>query len=125
MLNTCAERIETEYNFRMSELEEFWETEGDLSDYGILLEYMALGSYPGQKEPYFRYQISKGTIHDEWRFFCDPKLTPLKIEYVLMDSGEFDAAKKEITGEDFELLKNFFAFIDNMGEVKRALNEKH
>lgn len=71
---------------------------GSLYDYGLCFDYVAPGTFGGQKEGYYRYQLSWGGPSDEFRFFVNPDLSCHRIEYWLMDW--FDAAQRVASEAD-------------------------
>lgn len=79
---------------------------GPLNEYGLCFDYVAPGTFKGQRRGYFRYQISWGGPSDEFRFFCDERLEPVRIEYWFLDWN--DGAKVILTGKDEELLRELW-----------------
>ena len=59
---------------------------GRLAEYGLCFDYVAPNTFDGQREGYFRYQISWGrSPSDEFRFFVNADRSCHRIEYWFMD----------------------------------------
>jgi len=125
-MKTCKERIQEAFKMQIEELRKIWkryltgESE-EIYEYGLGFDYVPLGSFQDQQEGYFRYQLSWGGPAEEFRFFVDPDLQIRKIEYWYLDW--FDGAKLELSGKDFELLKEIFEWFKGMGLVEKELKE--
>jgi hypothetical protein len=122
---TCEERIERELAGRLSDLRKLWTayTEGDEDRYsdelGNIFEYGLCFSYvPGEESGsgYFRYQISCGGPAHEFRFYCDERFRPIRVEYWFLDW--FDGAHRTLTGADENLLKEIFEWFREIGSVQ-------
>lgn len=124
---SCKERIDKEYKDEIATLQKLWNLyqsgneEGDtdygtFQEHGLSFDYVAPGTFEGQRRGYFRYQISWGGPSDEFRFFCDANLKPVRIEYWFMDW--FDGAKKVLKGKDEVLLVEIFDFFKEIGSVQ-------
>jgi len=134
----CKDRIKAEYARTIKTLREIWEYErgpdraddereaghpdhGPFKEYGLGFDYVAPGTFEGQRRGYFRYQLSWGGPSDEFRFFCDERPKPVRIEYWFMDW--FDGAKKVLGGADYDLLADIFDDFDDCGMVKGRMRE--
>lgn len=130
----CKDRIKAEHESRMEDLRRIWgeEPEGlteeqrddfyaERNEYGLSFDYVAPGTFDGQRRGYFRYQLSWGGPSDEFRFFCDENRKPVRIEYWFMDW--FDGAKKILSGADFDLLAEIFYDFDGCGMVEERMRE--
>ena len=101
---TCEQRID-EQLFDLAELMTEYMKFGDLyengdednyppfHEYGLDFSLVEAGTFDGQTESYWRYQLSWGGPSDEVRFYAD------KIEYWFLDW--FDGASRDITGEQW------------------------
>jgi len=68
-----------------------------LGEYGLAFDYVPAGTFQGQEEGYFRYQLSWGGPGDEIRFYADADLHVYKIEYWFLDW--YDGAKLDVTND--------------------------
>jgi hypothetical protein len=119
---TCEERIDAELRSEVETLRAMREAEckgethpdyGPFNEHGLSFDYVSPGTFEGQKEGYFRYQISWGGPSDEFRFFTGPELKPHRIEYRFMDW--FDGACRTLHGEDEALLMEIWEEFDECG----------
>jgi hypothetical protein len=62
--------------------------------------------FEGQRNAYFRWQLSWGGPSDEFRFYANPDISIHRIEYWFLDW--FDGAYRTLEGNDFELLEKVF-----------------
>lgn len=108
----CKKLVRGAYNSRMADIRKLWELYrsdmdasdpdlGNWNEYGLSWDYVAPGTFDGQRRGYFRYQISYGGPSDEFRFFVDERLQITRVEYWHMDW--FDGAKVNVTGRNLEL----------------------
>ncbi len=129
---TCKDRIGTHYRERMDDLQKLWaaytsgkeevEDLGNLYEYGLCFDYVAPGTFgEKQKRGYFRYQLCWGGPSDEFRFFVDENLTPLRVEYWFMDW--YDGAKKVARGKDLALLLELWGWFKECGTVEAELKK--
>jgi hypothetical protein len=113
----CAQRVEGHLKSRLNALSILWDREcegieeyheefGALSEYGLCFDYVEPNSFEGQKEGYYRYQISWGGPSDEFRFFVNLDKSIHRIEYWFLDW--FDGAHRKLRGRDFKLLETIF-----------------
>ena len=124
---SCKERVSPHLKSRIDDLERLWkayqegredcEDLGNIYEYGLCFDYVPKGTFRDQKIGYFRYQLSWGGPSDEFRFYCDETFEPYRIEYWFLDW--FDGAKKTLTGNNFELLKEIFDWFKEGGVVDR------
>jgi len=123
----CRERVRAELAERMRDIRKLWKLylkDSDASDpdlgtfteYGLCFDYVAPGTFDDQKRGYFRYQLSWGGPQDEFRFYTDENLTPVKIEYWFLDW--FDGAKVTLQGRNYALLAEIFDWFKDMGAVE-------
>lgn len=143
--NSCAARVAGEYANEMSNLREAWEgyQSGDEDkqeawyNYGLSFDYVAPGTFTGQRRGYFRYQISWGGPSDEFRFYVRREDYPVRgqyggveyrtrvsvesIEYWFMDW--FDGAKVDVTGRDFKLLADVFEWFKDSGSIEAVYDK--
>ena len=116
---TCAERLQTEYEERMSDLRKLWaaygtgkeevEDLGSIYDYGLCFDWVERHTFENQPEGHYRYQLSCGGPQDEFRFF--PR--HWRVEYWFLDW--FDGAHLEPTGDDRDLLTEIYGWFEEMG----------
>ena len=115
---TCKARINEHYKGRIEDIRTLWEaykhdpeTEvedlGTWNEYGLCLDYVAPGTFNGQRRGYLRYQLSTGGPGDEFRFYMSEDLTLTRVEYWFLDW--FDGAHKTLKqGADFDLLAEIY-----------------
>ncbi len=138
MERTCKEQVREHYLSRMNDLRRLWvayqsgedeglEDIGTLNEYGLCLDYVAPGTFNGQSRGYVRYQLSWGGPADEFRFYLDEMLRPVKIEYWFLDWN--DGAKITPQGHNGDLLMDLFEdwreteTIDAI--IKKATEDEH
>ncbi len=129
---TCKERVRPHLESRLSDIRKLWEAykSGDengvedlgmFHEYGLCFDYVAPGTFKGQKRGYFRYQLSWGGPSDEFRFYCDENFELVRIEYWFLDW--FDGAKIPLSGHDNELLAEIFHDFKDTGTVKHQYDQ--
>ena len=119
MSNTCKDRVEYELQKEIENLTILWESYckgeeetkelGSLYDYGLSFDYVEPGTFEGQREGYFRYQLSYGGPSDEFRFYADKthnSWSLYRVEYWFLDW--FDGASITLSGEKLDLLSEIF-----------------
>jgi len=127
----CKERVGEHLTSRISDLGKLWkayredpdkpvEDLGTFDRYGLSFDYVAPGTFEGQRRGYFRYQLSWGGPSDEFRFFCDENLNPVEIEYWFLDW--FDGAPITLSGDDYNLLEEIFKDFKETGTVQHKLD---
>ncbi len=97
-----------------------------ICNYGLSLDYVAPGTFKGQRAGYLRWQISWGGPSDEWRFYFVPgERAPYKIEYWFLDW--FDGAKVTCTNSKIALeLWNYVEGADiPRSEYDKAMQEQY
>ncbi len=125
---TCRERVQPHLDERMSDIRKLWaahrkgdergvEDLGTFPEYGLGFDYVAPGTFKGQRRGYFRYQLSWGGPSEEFRFFCDENLDPVRIEFWFLDW--FDGAKLTLSGRDRDLMAEIFGDFKDTGTVKQ------
>lgn len=129
---TCTDRVSGHLKSRVRDIRQLWEMHkedpeksdpdlGNFNEYGLCFDYVAPGTFRDQKRGYFRYQISTGGPGDEFRFFCDENLSPIRIEYWFLDW--FDGAKIILHGKDQGLLAEIFEDFRECGSVQAELDK--
>jgi hypothetical protein len=130
----CEQRIEDALESRLSDLRILWEgyQNGEesneevgcgLHEYGLGFDYVPPFTFgETQKAGYWRYQISYGGPSEEIRFFCDGLRVPKIIEFWLLDW--FDGAVRELQGNDFRMMSEWFAMMDDCGAVALAYDQE-
>jgi len=127
---TCEERIEASLADEIEELrllyraatDDLSEKERDamvaeygehpeeaIYEHGLCFDYVLAGTFDGQDEGYFCYQISWGGPSDEFRFYTDAALHVHRVEYVFMDWG--DGARRVLEGDNKQLLLDVWSLL--------------
>lgn len=128
----CKARVSEHLKGRLQDLQRLWKAyckdgEGDVEDlgnifeYGLCFDYVALGTFGKQRKGYFRYQLSWGGPSDEFRFFCGPELQPYRIEYWFMDW--FDGARRILKGKNEILLLEIWEWFKEGGAIDQSLKD--
>lgn len=130
---SCKARWRVHKDDRIADLRKLWRAYsdgnedgvpdiGNLNEYGLGFDYVAAGTFRGQREGYFRYQLSWGGPSDEFRFYVGADLEPYRVGYSFMDW--FDGAHRNLRGKDLALLlelwHGFFDACDLRGMVDAA-----
>ncbi len=128
---TCKERVRDHYKDRMSDLRLLWEADqrgeegiedlGSICEYGLSFDYVAPGTFQDQKRGFFRYQLSCGGPQEEFRFFCDERRVPIKVEFWFLDW--FDGAKITAQGKNLALLLKLFDWFKEGGAVDKVFED--
>jgi hypothetical protein len=125
---SCEARVDLELKDRLTNLKRLWtaycdgsddEQDESITDYGLGFDYVPARTFCGQREAYFRYQLSCGGPSDEFRFFVNPDLSCHRIEYWFLDW--FDGANRVLTGEDDQLLSELWEWFRETGSAQAAL----
>jgi len=126
---SCAARWRTNKNDRLRDLRKLFRAYqrgeekkranelGTFAEYGLCFEYAAPGTFRGQKEGYWRYQISWGGPSDEFRFYasgCGDQV-PYRISYVFLDW--FDGHERPLRGRDLEVLRDIWWYFYETGST--------
>ena len=108
----CKDRIQAHFTSVMDAMCTYYESpeiqeegNGDLppfGSYGLCFDLVEAGTFKGQADPYYRYQLSWGGPSDEFRIFHDGR-----VEYWFMDW--FDGASLDLAHEDAEIIKELVA----------------
>jgi len=128
----CKQRINGELAGRVSDLRQLWtlyrndpeattEDGANFNEYGLSFDYVAPGTFNGQRRGYFRYQISWGGPSDEFRFYAEGRgyrWTLDRVEYVFLDW--FDGAKRTLSGDNLALLAEIFEDFADVGALESA-----
>jgi len=128
---TCRQRVRAELRKEIDRLKSLFESyqrgeettaDGEsFHEHGLSFDYVSAGTFEGQKEGYFRYQISYGGPSDEFRFYTDAGFSLHRVEYRFMDW--FDGAKVILYGKDLELLEQIFDHFKDCGTVEHVFNQ--
>lgn len=94
---------------------------GNFCEHGLSFDYVPAGTFDGQKEGYFTYQISYGGPSDEFRFYTDASFSLHRVEYWFMDW--FDWARIILKSKDLELLEEVFDFFKECGSVENEFKK--
>jgi hypothetical protein len=94
---------------------------GNIFEYGLAFDYVEPGTFNGQRRGYFRYQLSTGGPGDEFRFYCDERLAPVKVEYWFLDW--FDGAKVTPQGKNLALLLELWGWFKDGEAVEQAMKD--
>lgn len=130
---TCKQRWAKHKNSRFADLRKLWKLYqkdceasdpdvGNLYEYGLSFDYVAPGTFPEQKEGYWRYQLSWGGPSDEIRFYSSsPDDVPYRITYCFMDW--FDGHERKLIGRDEELARELWDWFSETGSVEAEYNK--
>jgi hypothetical protein len=129
-MDTCRERLPAHLRSRLADLRTILGREerglppsldlGSLDEYGIDFSYVSPGTYAGQREGYWVWQLSTGGPGDEFRFYADaPRRELEQAEYVFKDW--FDFACQGLAGEDWKLIQRLWAHFRDTGQTSAAL----
>lgn len=89
---------------------------GTFEEYGLGWSYVPADTFSDQKQGYIRWQLSWGGPADEFRFFLDELLRPIRIEYWYLDW--FDGACVDCTDEP--VIRSIFDFVSEPALLIRA-----
>ncbi|KTB49276.1 hypothetical protein DEALK_01890 [Dehalogenimonas alkenigignens] len=128
---SCRERLNAELKDRLRDIRTLWRLNqkhpdashpelGKFKEYGLVLDYVAKGTFQDQKRGYFRWQLSWGGPADEFRFYLDEDLDAVEIRYLFLDWN--DCASKKLSGDTYKLLDEIFQHFKDIGivEAERA-----
>ena len=128
---TCKQKVRTELRKEIDALRPLFESyqrgeettaDGEsFHEHGLSFDFVSAGTFDGQKEGYFRYQISWGGPSDEFRFYTDAEFSLHRVEYWFLDW--FDGAKVILKGKDLELLEQIFDHFKDCGTVEHVFNQ--
>ena len=128
---TCEERVDDYLTTALSNLQahkkamedglEKTPELGSVYEYGLGFDYVSAGTFTGQREGYFRWQLSWGGPSDEFRFYVDAEKHCHRIEYLFMDW--YDSASRTLRDNQEALLLFFFDWFKDMGAIDNALKE--
>ena len=133
---TCKERVSEHLKGRLEDLRKLWalyqdDVEGSdpdlgsFNEYGLAFDYVAPGTFNGQRKGYFRYQLSYGGPSDEFRFYTGPEFEPYRIEYWFLDW--FDGARRVLKGSNEDFMREIFEYFKEVEAVRteydKAVNE--
>lgn len=128
---SCQARVDGHMASRLRDLRHLWSEkhdedgcacgEGSRYDYGLSFDYVSAGTFEGQREGYFRYQISTGGPGDEFRFFADAAGHLHRVEYWFLDW--YDGARLTLTGTEYDTLSEVFEDFREVGAVDKAREE--
>lgn len=140
-MGTCKQRWRSHKDSRISDLKKLiaayhegedsalykkvYEELGDLSDYGLCLDFVPVGTFSDQTRSYFRYQLSYGGPSDEFRFYGELlgeyKAHLEYIEYVFLDWGDGHARK--LRKGDHDVLAPLFYDWAECGTLHHLMKE--
>jgi len=123
----CKDRVRPHLKSRIHDIRKLWrlyqkdpktsdDDLGSFPEYGLCFDYVAPHTFSDQRRGYFRYQLSCGGPQDEFRFYTDENLDPVRVEYWFLDW--FDGAKIILHGKDFDLLNEIFQDFKELGVVQ-------
>lgn len=129
---TCEELVDAELKDTLDVLKKLWalycegdeegdENYGTLPEYGLCFDYVEPGTFDGQKEGYFRYQLSWGGPSDEFRFFTNPDFSVHRIEYWYLDW--YDGAHRVLKDDGLELMNEIFGWFREGTTVELEYNK--
>lgn len=91
----------------------------EFAEYGLSFDYVAPGTFNGQRRGYWRYQISWGGPSEEFRFFGDfdgHRATCDRVEFAFLDW--FDGHSRKLQGKDEELLLEVWDWFDGCNAIR-------
>jgi len=88
----------------------------DFSEYALAFDYVAPNTFKGQKQGYFRYQISWGGPSEEIRYYCDENFTPYRIEFWFLDW--FCGKGAKLHGKNLKLAERVWREFEECGTVE-------
>lgn len=98
---------------------------GSLNEYGLSLDYVAPGTFNGQKRGYWRYQLSWGGPSDEIRLYGemvnDYRIAVDRITYVFQDW--FDGYERKLAGRDLQTAETLVESWAECGTLSHLRNE--
>lgn len=127
---TCKQRWAVEKNQTVRTLRKLWDAYckgnsdpdlGEFTEYGLSFDYVEPGTFNGQREGYWRYQISWGGPSDEFRFYATATRRGYvlhRVEYCFMDW--FDGYCRKLRGRDESLLEEVFDWFCEIGSAEAA-----
>lgn len=130
---TCKQRWAKEKNSTIRTLRTLWRLNqkdpeashpdlGRFDEYGLAFDYVAPGTFNGQKEGYWCYQIAYGGPSEEFRFYASaPQFEPYRLTYVFMDW--YDGHERPLVGNDLALLTEIWQDFQETGTVEHAFRE--
>ncbi len=128
---TCQQRIQSHYVDRMKDIRKLWRAYsdgkddvkdlGNIHDYGLCFDYVPADTFNGQREGFFRWQLSTGGPGDEFRFYADASRHCYRVDYVFLDW--FDIATKRVSTQGRELLIEIWDWFKEMGSVQAELDQ--
>lgn len=130
---SCRARWADNKDSRCADLRKLWKAycagkedteDGNIYEYGLAFDYVAPGTFNGQKRGYWRYQISWGGPSEEFRFYGGgANERPERIEFWFLDW--FDGYGRKLTGKDEALLLELWDWFADGGSVEAEYNKAH
>jgi hypothetical protein len=127
---SCKNRIASHLQDRLDDIRQLWDAYlndiedldiGNIYEYGLAFDYVAPGTFNGQRRGYFRWQLSWGGPSDEFRFYTTEGFDLDRVEYWFLDW--FDGAHKVLAGKDEQLLSEIFEWMRECGTVEHVFKE--
>ena len=129
---TCKARVGPKLKSHLADIRKLWSLYkenpeasdpdvGTWPEYGLSFDYVAPGTFSDQKRGFFCYQLSYGGPQEEFRFFTDENLNPIRIEFWFLDW--FDGARIVLHGKDADLLTEIWQDWKETGTVKHVYEE--
>jgi len=107
---SCKERVEQYFKNRIRDIKILFKAKenqteelGNLNEYGLCIDLVEAGTFKGQREDYYRYQLSWGGPSEEFRIYKNGE-----VEFWLLDW--FDGACVEVIGEDANIIKEIVSW---------------
>jgi hypothetical protein len=115
---TCQERVKEAFISRFEDIEEMQEAGNyeELSNYGLCVDFVEMGTYEDQKREFIRYQLSCGGPQEEFRIYEDGT-----VEFWFLDW--FDGASITLDNEKADLIKDVAMLGMNFRKFKQLKNE--
>lgn len=107
----CADLVAAAFKSRMDDIRKMYmapDRRADLGDgykvplneYGLCIDQVPRGTFEGQKEGYWRYQLSWGGPSEEFRWY---RSDGGRVEFWYLDW--YDGASVDVTGVDAEIIR--------------------
>ena len=134
---TCADKVRPAMESSREDIRELLEAAGNndgrvtdpesdqegcsIDEYGLAFDYVEPGTFEGQQEAYWRFQISYGGPSEEIRYYRSPRAwAPYRAEYWYLDW--FDGANVDVT-DDVTLAQDLWDWLEPAWSVERHERE--
>ena len=111
MEKKCKDLVKSAFNGRMKDIRTLFNAKdqetkelGSLNDYGLCIDLVEAGTFEGQREDYYRYQLSWGGPSEEFRIYKNGE-----VEFWYLDW--FDGACVDVSGSDKQIIKEIVSLM--------------